>query len=106
MEKIVAQFNVVGFTPEQYNQVIKDLEAAGKENYAGRLCHIAAQQPDGLLVTDVWESEEALNMFSETLVPILQKNGVTPAQPILFPLHNLIIGEFERSDIKQEHFAL
>ena len=106
MEKVVAQFNVVGFMPEQYNQVIKDLEAAGKEKYAGRLCHIATQQPDGLLVTDVWESEEALNKFSETLIPILINNGVTPAQPILRPLLNMITKEFESSDIRQEDFAL
>ena len=45
-----------------------------------------AQQTDGLLIIDVWESEEALNEFAETLVPILIKNGVTPAQPTLLPL--------------------
>jgi hypothetical protein len=106
MEKIVAQFNVVGFKPEQYSQVIKDLEAAGKEKYAGRLLHIAAQQSDGLFITDVWESKEALDQFSETLVPIMIQNGVTPAQPILLPLHNIIKGEFERSDMRQEDFAL
>ncbi|HAH25016.1 MAG TPA: hypothetical protein DCL77_14890 [Prolixibacteraceae bacterium] len=106
MEKIVAQFNIVGFTPEQYSQATKDLEAAGKEKYAGRLCHIAAQQPNGLLITDVWESEDALNRFSETLVPILTKNGVTPAQPTLFPLQNMIIKEVEGSEMRQENFAL
>jgi hypothetical protein len=45
-----------------------------------------AQQTDGLLIIGVWESEEALNEFVETLVPILIKNGVTPAQPTLLPL--------------------
>ena len=105
MEKIVAQFNVVGFTPEQYNQVTKDLEAAGKEKYAGRLLHIAAQQSDGLFITDIWESKEALDNFSETLVPILIKNGVTPAQPILHPVHNIITKEFETSGMRQEGYA-
>jgi hypothetical protein len=43
-----------------------------------------------MLVTDVWESEEALNKFSETLIPILKKNGVTPAQPTLLQVYNTI----------------
>ena len=47
---------------------------------------IVAQQTDGLLIIDVWESEEALNEFGETLTPILIKNGVTPARPIVLPL--------------------
>ena len=90
MKKVVAQFNVVGFSAEQYNQVLKDLEAAGKDKSAARLNHVAVQQPDGLLIIDVWESEEALNKFSETLIPVLVKNGVTPAQPVVLPLHNII----------------
>ncbi|MDX2046322.1 MAG: hypothetical protein SFU87_06025 [Chitinophagaceae bacterium] len=86
MKKIVAQFNVVGYKPEQYSQVIKDLEAAGKWKNPALINHVVAHQTDGLLITDVWESEEALNEFSETLVPILVKNGVTPARPTLLPL--------------------
>jgi hypothetical protein len=90
MKKIVATFNIPGFTAEQYSKTLKDLEAAGKEKFAGRLNHVAAQQKDGLLIIDVWESEEALNEFSKTLIPVLTKNGVTPAQPVILPLHNII----------------
>jgi hypothetical protein len=43
-----------------------------------------------MLVTDVWESEELLNKFSEKLIPILKKNGVTPAKPTLLEVHNII----------------
>jgi hypothetical protein len=43
-----------------------------------------------MLVTDVWESEEALNKFSEKLIPILKKNGVTPAKPTILQVHNII----------------
>ena len=86
MKKIVALFNVVGYTAEQYSQVIKDIEAAGKLKNPAYINRVVAQQTDGLLIIDVWESEEALNEFAETLVPILIKNGVTPAQPTLLPL--------------------
>ena len=90
MKKIVAQFNMVGFTAEKYSQTIKDLDAAGKEKSSGRINHVAAELTNGLLIIDVWESEEALNEFSKTLIPILIKNGVTPAKPVIFPLHNII----------------
>jgi len=90
MRKVVAEFNVVGFTAEQYNNVLKDLDAAGKEVSSGRINHVAAENPDGLLIIDVWESEEALNKFSETLIPVMEKNGVKPAQPKVLPLHNII----------------
>jgi hypothetical protein len=45
-----------------------------------------------MLVTDVWESEEQLNEFSKTLIPILTKNGVTPAPPVILPVSNMIVG--------------
>jgi hypothetical protein len=90
MKSILAQFNIVDFTVPKYEQTIKDLKAAGVGNPSGRLYHVVTMQPVGMLVTDVWESEEKLNKFSETLIPILQKNGVTPARPTLFPVHNII----------------
>lgn len=86
MGKIVVLFNVVGYTAEQYSQVTKEFDAAGKLKDPAYINRVVAQQTDGLLIIDVWESEEALNEFSETLVPILIKNGVTPAQPTLLPL--------------------
>ncbi len=89
MKKIVAQFNTPGMTAQQYDQIVKDLEAAGKGR-PGRIYHIAALQADGMFITDVWESEEALTKFSETLIPILVKNGVTPVQPTILPVHNII----------------
>jgi hypothetical protein len=89
MKKIVAHFNMIGFTTQQYDQASKDMEAAGKGNPSGRLYHLVAQQEDGLFITDVWESEESLKEFSETLIPVLVKNGVTPVQPLLLPIYSI-----------------
>jgi hypothetical protein len=86
MKKIVALFNVVGYTTEQYSLVIDELGAAGKLKDPAYINRVVAQQADGLLIIDVWKSEEALNEFSETLVPILIKNGVTPARPTVLSL--------------------
>ena len=91
MERIDAQFDVAGFTPQQYSKTLKDLESAGLGHPKGRLYHIAIQKGKGMVVTDVWESEKALDDFSKTLVPILERNGVTPAKPTLLPIYNILM---------------
>lgn len=91
MGRIVAQFDVAGFTPQQYSKTLEDLESAGLGHPKGRISHIAIQKGKGMLVTDVWESEKALDDFSKTLTPILEKNGVTPAKPTLLPVYNLLM---------------
>lgn len=88
MQKVIAQFNVPGMTAKQYDQVMKDLQTAGHANPKDRLNHFAAELPNGWLVIDVWSSGEALNEFAGTLMPILIKNGVTPPQPTVLPIHN------------------
>jgi hypothetical protein len=90
MKNILVQFNQVDFTVQNYEQTIKDLKAAGVGSPKGRLYHVITKQPVGMLVTDVWESEETLNKFSETLIPILKKNGVNPARPTILQVHNII----------------
>ena len=89
---IMAVFEAPGMTAEQYDRVMKDLEAAGEGNPAERLYHLAASKPDGWLVVDVWESPEVLERFANTLMPILQQAGVSPPQPQIYPVHNMIKG--------------
>jgi hypothetical protein len=91
MQKVIAQFTIPGMTSKQYDQVIKDLRAAGHERPGKRIYHVAAEIPDGWFVTDIWESPEALTEFSAILMPILVKNGVTPPKPALLPVHNDIL---------------
>jgi predicted transcriptional regulator len=91
MENVVAQFDIAGFTAQQYSKTLKDLESAGLGHPKGRLYHIAVQKGKGMLVTDVWESEKALEDFSKTLIPVLEKNGVTPAKPTLLPIYNILM---------------
>jgi hypothetical protein len=91
MSTIIALFDLA-MTAGQYDQVIKDLEAAGQGSPKGRLHHVASAKAGGWLVVDVWESPELLNEFAQTLMPILQQNGVTPPQPQVYPVHNIIKG--------------
>ena len=90
---ILAVFNLTSMNAEKYSRALRDLEAAGQGNPKGRVYHIASLQEDGsFVVTDVWESAELLGEFSKTLIPILKNAGVTPVEPKVYPVHNVIEG--------------
>ncbi len=90
---IITVFNLSSMTTEKYNQAIRGLEAAGQGKPKGRLYHVAARQDDGsTIVTDIWESAALLDEFGKTLVPVLTKAGVTPVQPTVHPVLNVIEG--------------
>jgi hypothetical protein len=90
---ILTVFNVPTMNGETYNRILRDLETAGAGRPKGRLYHVASLREDGsLMVTDVWESTELLDAFSQTLMPILNKAGVTAVEPTVYPVHNVIEG--------------
>jgi hypothetical protein len=87
----------VTFTPQsmdgnQYDEIIRQLDAAGVGAPAGRLHHVCYGTGSNLRVTDIWESEDALRTFGEKLMPILQGLGVDPGTPEINPVHNTIGG--------------
>jgi hypothetical protein len=80
-------------TAKQYDQCWDELRKAGLENPPGRIYHVGAQQGNNWVVVDVWESLEQFNKFGETLVPILNKVGVTQLQPVMTPVYYELSGE-------------
>ena len=70
---MVLEFNISGMTTDQYDRVIQELEAS-----------------TGWFVLDVWESEEHFERFGQTLMPILMAAGVTPTEPVVRPVHNIV----------------
>jgi hypothetical protein len=90
---ILTVFNLSTMNEEKYNKAIQGLEAAGQGKPKGRLYHIASPQEDGtIIVTDIWESAELLDEFGKTLIPVLNKAGVTPVEPKVYPVLNVIEG--------------
>jgi hypothetical protein len=85
-------FAVQGMTPEVYDGVIQQLADAGQGAPAGRTYHAAFAMEGGLHVFDVWDSEESFGAFGETLIPILTNAGINPGEPMISPIHNIIIG--------------
>lgn len=85
-------FKMPGVSQQQYDQVIKALEAKGAGKPDGRLYHIASAMKDGWMVIDIWESEGKLGQFAEVLMPTLQAAGITPPQPEVYPTYKVIPG--------------
>jgi len=88
---------VVRFTPpslssQQYDEVIKRLEAAGEGSPKGRLFAVAFGSKDALRVSDIWDTQENFDRFAQTLMPLLQELGIDPGTPEFIEAHNIIRG--------------
>ena len=81
-----------GFTPDKYDAVIKQLDAAGAGAPKGRSIHVALESNGEIQVFDVWDSQEEFDAFGETLIPILAKAGITLNAPMVAGVHNVIMG--------------
>jgi hypothetical protein len=72
-----------GLTRESYQEAIRrvtggkgKLESPADWPAEGMLVHTAGEAEGGFRIVDVWESEEAVQRFGETLMPILQELGI------------------------------
>ena len=85
-------FPMESMSTEQYDDVVRRLEAAGAGSPPGRSYHCAFSGGSGLHVFDVWDSQESFDEFGQTLMPILGEVGVDPAEPTIAEVHNTITG--------------
>jgi hypothetical protein len=85
-------FPFPSLSADQYEEVVRKLEAAGEGSPPGRSYHCAFSGGSGLHVFDVWDSQETFDRFGETLMPMLGEVGVTPAEPQIAQVHNVIVG--------------
>lgn len=81
-----------GGTLEQYDQVIQKMgfKPSGTGGPGG-LFHWVTKTPDGVRVTDVWESREQFEQFSsEKIGPITAEVGVPRPNVTFFEVHNYL----------------
>lgn len=94
---IVAVFEVSGMTRDQYEQST-DRVTGGRGPVTksddwpvpGLISHTSAPMPDGWLVVDVWESEEAFQRFGEFIIPVLRELGAPEVTPKIYPVHTVV----------------
>lgn len=89
----VVRFVPKNMSSQQYDEVIKRLDAAGAGSPRGRIFHVAFGASDALRVSDIWDTQENFDRFGQTLMPILQEIGVDPGTPEFIETHNIIAGQ-------------
>jgi hypothetical protein len=90
---IAAVIKLNGSTLEQYDQALGDMGFTRFGVAApGALFHWSTSTDEGLLVTEVWETPEAFEIFvGATLGPAIAKVGVTEMPEITFhEVHNFL----------------
>ena len=79
-----------GVSIDQYEAVRKAVDWDNKLP-AGGILHLCAHDGKDLRITDIWESPEAFQTFTETrLMPGVQQAGVTAEPQVeVMPAHNV-----------------
>lgn len=78
---IVVRFPPSNVTKAQYDTVRNAVTEAGEWPPEGCLLHVCFGEEDDIRVSEVWESQEQLDAFGETLGPRLEAAGVELAGP-------------------------
>ena len=86
---ILVKFSVTGSTVEKYEAVLRRLEAKGLLIPPGQLYHVCYGSRDNLQVINVYDSQQSLDTFAKTLLPILAEMGIT-AQPDIQEVYKII----------------
>lgn len=95
MQKVVVIFQG-NVTAQDYDKIWDDLRAAGYSHPKGLLSHVGFAKPEGgWSVLEIWESADAFNEFSKTLIPIIQKVGKDVPPPQVIPAYYVQIGQQE-----------
>ena len=84
-------------TAEQYHRVSERLEASASGTPPGRRSHACFGHGDHLMVFDVWDSIEALDAFTTSLMPILDIEHIDMAVPAPLEIHDLVDGGDSRA---------
>lgn len=90
---VVLRFTPTGMTKAKYDECVKRLEKAGAGAPPGRLYHVCFGDPNNLRVSDIWDSRESFEKFGETLMPITEELGISPGEPEVIEVYNIIPGE-------------
>ena len=85
-----------GATLEQYDRVMELMGLdQGDSSPDGAVFHWVSATDDGIVVVDVWESDEQFNKFAEEQIgPYTQQVGI-PNPPVVtrFAIHNILVGD-------------
>lgn len=85
---IVVKFSVSNCSADQYDEVLRRLEAAAIVAPAGQLFHVSYGSRDNIQVIDIFNSRQSMEEFGKVLVPILEQMGIK-AQPEVHDVYKI-----------------
>ena len=95
---ILAVHETPALTRERYEQVVRRLtngkariEVPSDLPFEGMLVHAPGEGPNGFLIFDVFESEDAVERFQAAIGAIPQEVGIEEP-PKFFPAHTVYLG--------------
>jgi hypothetical protein len=89
---ILARFTAApNVTSEQYDETISRLEKSGDWLPKGLAHHVAFRSNGNFRVSEIWDSREEFDAFSERLMPLLKDVGIElSGEPEMLEVHNII----------------
>jgi hypothetical protein len=87
---IVVRFNPASLTTAQYDESVRRLTESGGFPPDGLDLHVCFGTDGNLLVSEIWSSREQFEAFAERLMPVLADVGISPGEPAIFEVHNLV----------------
>jgi quinol monooxygenase YgiN len=88
---ILVRFAPDDGTVDQYDEVVRQMEAKGEESPDGRQLHVCFLADGKLRVSEVWDSQEQFEAHGEVLMPVIHEAGIDPGQPEVLEVHNVIV---------------
>lgn len=87
---IVVRFTPQSLTAEQYDETVRRLSERGFPP-EGLEMHVCFGEDGSLLVSEIWSTREQFEAFGERLMPVLAAMGISPGEPTMFEVHNLVV---------------
>ena len=92
---IVVRYKPVGMTTAQYDETVRRFqEQVGDAGLDGFELHVCFGSDGDLRVSEIWDSREHWQAYTEKLYPILDAVGINrPDEPDVYEVHNMIRSE-------------
>jgi hypothetical protein len=86
----LVRFTPKSVTTEQYDQVMRKLDDNGDWLPDGLDYHVAFRSNGDVRVSEIWDSKEKFDEFSQRLMPVLKDAGIElSGPPELLEVHNI-----------------
>lgn len=86
---LVVNFTPRSMTAEQYDEVQRRLKESGDWPPEGMDYHVCFGADTNLRVSEIWDSQEQLEAFSEHLMPVLADIGIDAGEPEVRDVQNI-----------------